>query len=131
MSRADLVKQFEGIFARLLTGEKSDPYEADLSFIFEVMGNTLLPQYGGAFDGVSEMRVRRRSPSKLEFVGEMWILGRRGRGGHDIGDTTQPFRATAVDKRVTKQGIWIQLWVGEDHAEAELSRALGVCEAEV
>jgi hypothetical protein len=125
MSRADLVKQFEDIFARLLAGEKSDPHEGDLSSLFEVMATTLLAEpCGVSFDGVSPMWVKRRSPRKLEFVGDMWILGGRG-------DATRPFRATAVDKRMTKQGICITLAVGEDKAEAELSTALGGCDVKV
>ena len=75
---------------------------------------------GVAFDGVSPMWVKRHSPRKLEFVGDMWLL--------PVGK--QPFCLTVVDKRITNQGIWISLTVGEDTAEAELSRALGVCDAQ-
>jgi hypothetical protein len=125
MSRADLAKQFEDVFTRLLAGESDEPHAMTLSDSFEVMANTLLPHRGGAFDGVSPMWVKRRSPRKLEFIGDMHVLG-----GHHV-KPLEPLRATAVDKRITKQGIWIQLWISDDHAEAELSKALGVCEAEV
>ena len=125
MYRADLVKQFEDIFVRLLAGENSEAHERGLSFLFEVMAITLLSERCGiSFDGVSPLRAKRRSPRKLDFTGDMWILGGRG-------ESKRSFRATAVDKRITKQGIWITLSVGYDKAEAELSTALGVCETEV
>jgi hypothetical protein len=124
MSRADLAKQFEGVFIRLLDGESDDTHAETLSDAFEVMANTLFPHRGGAFDGVSPLWTKRRSPRKLEFIGDMHVLGHHAK-------PVESFRGTAVDKRITKQGIWIQLWIGEEHAEAELSKALGVCEAEV
>ena len=98
----------------MLGGERSDPYAGELRAIFEAMANTLLKGGDRAFDGVSPLRTKRRSPRKVEFIGDMWILGGPGRG-----DATESFRATAADKRITKQGIWIQLSVGNDKAEAE------------
>jgi hypothetical protein len=124
MSCADLAKQFEDVFIRLLSGESDDPHTETLSVAFEVMANTLFPHRGGAFDGVSPLWTKRRSPRKLEFIGDMHVLGHHAK-------PVESFRAKAVDKRITKQRIWLQLWVGEDHAEAELSKALGICEAEV
>ncbi|SRR5260370_1436841 len=126
MSRAELSKQFEDVFTRLLAGESDEPHAKTLSHAFEAMANTLLSHRGGVFDGVSPLWSKRRSPRKVEFIGDMWILNGRGRA-----DTTEPFRATAVDKRITKQGIWIALSVGEDKAEAELSTALGACDVQV
>lgn len=122
MSRADLARKFEDIFARLLAGEKVDTHETDLSFMFEIMATTMLaPRSGLSFDGVSPLRSKRRSPRKIEFLGDMWLLP----------SGTKPFGAAALDKRITKQGIWITLSVGEDKAEAELSTALGVCDDQV
>ncbi|SRR6266404_6208690 len=124
MSRADLSKQFENVFMRLLAGESDEPHAETLSDAFEAMANTLLSHRGGVFDGVSPLWSKRRSPRKIEFIGDMHVLG-------DQAKPVESFRATVIDKRITKQGIWIKLWVGDDQAEAELSKALGVCEAEV
>jgi hypothetical protein len=124
MSRADLSKQFGDIFMRLLAGESDEPHAKTLSDAFEVMANTLLSHRGGVFDGVSPLWVKRLSPRKIEFFGDMHVIGSQAK-------PVELFRATVVDKRITKQGIWIKLRISDDQAEAELSRALGVCEAEV
>ena len=98
--RAELTKRFEEIFMRLLAGEPDDPYASELSEIFETIAHTILSEGRGPFDGVSPLWSKRRSDRKIEFIGEMWMLG-----GVSRGDTKEPFRATAVDKRITKQGI--------------------------
>jgi hypothetical protein len=120
MSREELVIQFEELFLRLLAREHVDLYAAGLSYTFEVIAGTLLGASPGRercfFDGVVGLRAQVKSPRKVEFQGEMWV-------GSDREQWKEPFRATAVDKRMTKQGICITLAVGSDRAEAELSSA--------
>jgi hypothetical protein len=120
MSQKELVTQFEQLFLRLLAREHVDLYAAGLSFMFEAIAGTLLGASPGRewcyFDGVVELRAQVKSPRKVEFRGEMWV-------GNDRNQWKEPFRATATDKRITKQGIWITLVVGSDRAEAELSSA--------
>ena len=120
-----LANRFEDVFRRLLARESLDLYERDLSMMFESISTNLLGKLsarrGCYFDGVVGMISTVRSTRKVEFVGEMWV-------GRDGNQWTEPFYATVVDKRSTKQGIWITISVGDDKMEADLSFAFG-CQA--
>ena len=66
------------------------------------------------FDGVDGLASTVKSPRQVQFTGEMCVGGNRMQW-------LELFRATVTDKRCTKQGIWIVLWIGNDRAEGELS----------
>ena len=125
MARAsrDLAIRFEDVFRRLLSRERLDLYEEGMSVMFELIAENLLDQHSNRkscyFDGVVDLTSTIKTSRKVEFNGEMWV-------GQDRAQWTEPFRATATDKRLTKQGIWITVWIGADRAEGELSTAFGL-----
>jgi hypothetical protein len=123
MASRDLAIRFENVFRRLLSRERLDLYDEDMSFMFEVIATSLLGAYPNRkacyFDGVVDLTSTLKTPRKVEFNGEMWV-------GQDRAQWKERFRATATDKRSTKQGIWITVWVGADRAEGELWTAFGV-----
>ena len=95
--------------------------------MFEIIFKHLLADAPGRkycwYDGVSELSASIRKLKQVEFTGEMWV--------GDIGSTKQwkeNFRATVTDKRSTKQGIWIMIWVGSSQAEGRLETAFGLTE---
>jgi hypothetical protein len=49
----------------------------------------------------------------------MWI------GGNQT-QWKELFRARVTDKRRTKQGLWITIWVGKDRAEGDLFTAFSL-----
>jgi len=73
---------------------------------------------GCYFDGVDGLTSTVRSPRQVEFTGAMWV-------GRERSQWLEQFRATVTDKRSTKQGIWIIIWIGGDRAEGELSSLFG------
>ena len=118
MPRRDLAIHFEDVFKRLLARENVDLYAEDVSLMFEEIAATLLGPAPGRegcyFDGVDGLASTVKSPRQVQFTGEMWVGGNRTQW-------LEPLRATVTDKRCTKQGIWIVLWIGNDRAEGELS----------
>lgn len=121
-----LANQFESVFQRLLSGETLDLYEQDLSFLFWVIATYLLAETPDReycwYDGVDGLAANIRKLRQVEFNGEMWVGDDEGR------QWKEEFRARVTDKRVTKQGIWITLWVGSSRAEGELSDAFDLAE---
>jgi hypothetical protein len=121
MPRLKLTDRFEDIFDRLLARETLETHENELSGMFEAIAANLLGGYPGRsgcyFDGVVGMTLIMGPPRKIELRGEMWV-------GRDQSQWTEPFSTTVVDKRSTKQGIWITISIGEDRAEGELTAAL-------
>jgi hypothetical protein len=124
-SMHSLANQFESIFQRLLAGEKLDLYEENLSFMFEVIAAELLAEVPERkfcwYDGVDGLTASVRKSLQVEFKGEMWV-------GDEKTQWEEDFRARVTDKRLTKQGLWITIWVGPDKAEGELLSAFGITE---
>ena len=73
------------------------------------------------YDGVAPLEGHVRKARQIEFTGEMWVMSQEK--GKFSGK--QDFRATVTDKRITKQGIWIVLKIGEDRVEGNLDDAFG------
>jgi hypothetical protein len=112
----------------LLSGETLDLYAEGISSMFEVIAANLLAEVPGRefmwYDGVDGLTAIIRKARQVEFSGEMWV--------GDVGDARkqwkEDFQATVTDKRGTKQGIWVIIWIGPDRAEGELSSAFGLTE---
>ena len=120
----NFAKRFESVFQRLLSGENLDLYQEGLSTSFEFIAANLL---GGVparkfawFDGVAELTATVRKSRQVEFKGKMWV------GDDSRMQWQEDFRATVTDKRMTKQDIWITIWIGADKAEGTLLAASGV-----
>ena len=122
MLPTDLANRFEIVLRRLLASEKLDLYAEDVSLMFEGIATNLLGEIptrkGCYFDGVDGLTAKLKTPRKLEFEGEMWV-------GRNRDQWTEHFRATAADRRSTKQGFWITIWIGTDRAEGELPSTFG------
>jgi hypothetical protein len=105
------------IFDRLLSGEKADADERDLSQIFEFLATRLfsdVPSRNGQyFDGVVGLESKKVEQQKIEFRGEMWV-------GADKRQWTEPFQATITDMRITKQGFQNVMKIGKDRATGEV-----------
>lgn len=107
---------FTTIFERLLIREKAELEETDISFLFEVIASNLLLKSKVCFDGVIGLSTKIRKTNQIEFTGKMWV-------GNDKKQWLEPFSSIVTDKRITKQGIWLKIRVGENEVEAELSNA--------
>lgn len=104
------------IFERLLAREKFKLEKTDISILFEVIASNLLSSKNGYFDGVTGLYTKITNLKQIEFIGQMWI-------GRNEKQWLEPFSALVTDKRLTKQGIWVKIRVGEDEAEGSLSEA--------
>jgi hypothetical protein len=117
----DLTAKFTNIFERLLARENLADHEKELSGLFERIAQNLVggsPDYSGCyFDGAGWMIATIHPPRRVEFRGEMWV-------GRNTNQWREPFHAKVVDKRSTRQGLWITLSVGKNRGEGETSAAL-------
>ena len=117
------ITQFENVFHRLLNREELDLYDLGVSFMFEIIATHLIAEVPGRerhwYDGVTGLRARIRKPRQVEFSGGMYVMS-EDKGKYP---GKEDFRATVTDKRITKQGIWIVLQIGEDRVEGNLADA--------
>jgi hypothetical protein len=103
-------------FLEILDGREVDFYRDGMSADFERIAGVLLSvqRPGHWYDGVVNPQLRRRKRRQIEFFGDMWV------GDDSRSQWTEPFRAVVTDKRVTKEGVWISIRIGEYAAEADL-----------
>ncbi len=71
------------------------------------------------FDGAVNLSAKIRKSRQIIFEGKMWILGDK-----NTGDWLESFEATVTDKRITKQGLWIKIRVGEYEDEGDVLEIL-------
>lgn len=86
-----------------------------MSFLFEVAASRLI-DCSQTFDGITGVVFRIRKQRQIVFTGKMWTL----QDGKDAGDLLEPFEAIVTDKRITNQGLWIKIQVGECYGEGDL-----------
>ena len=114
--------QFEDIFFRLLKREEVDFDDCGLNPMFDTISTYLMAEVPGSFwtwyDGLASLEAHVRKARQIEFVGEIWV-------GDDHKQWKENLRATVTDKRLTKQGIWIVLQIGDNRAEGDLAKAFG------
>ena len=120
------VTQFENLFFRLLNREQLDLYDLGVSFMFQIIATHLMAEVPErechCYDGVAPLEAHVRKARQIEFTGEMGIMDNNNLP-HRM--WKEDFRATVTDKRLTKQGIWIVLQIGENRAEGNLAKAFG------
>lgn len=107
----------------MLNREKIELYENELSFLFEAIAGSLI-DCPLTFDGATGLTAKIRKSRQVVFQGKMWILDIEK--GNKWKDSLEPFEAIFTDKRITKQGVWIKIRVGEYVGEGELSEKLEV-----
>lgn len=99
----------------MLNREKIELYEIELGDLFETIAYrfTNCPL---TIDGVTIYKSHLRKHRQIVFEGRMDIL----RNSNENKEWFEPFKAIVTDKRITKQGIWIKIWVGDYKAEGNL-----------
>jgi hypothetical protein len=108
---------FADHFLRMVEGERFDPYQDGLSDDLERIACYYFEDVrpGFWYDGVSGMETSRRKPRQFRITGEMWVAE-----GGKTDQWLESFEALCTDKRLTKEGIWIQMRIGEYEAECDL-----------
>jgi hypothetical protein len=102
------------IFERLLNREKLDSYEKELCLLLEVIALNFIDSL--TLDGITNLSSQIRKPRQIVFEGKMRVL----RNSNENKEWHEPFKAVVTDKRITKQGIEIKIWVGDYYGESEL-----------
>ena len=97
----------------MLNRGKLKLYEKDLSFLFEVIAENLIESQFW-FDGAVALSSKIRKQNQIAFEGKMWTAKDAGH------QWLESFGAVVTDKRITKQGIWIKIRVGDYVGEGNL-----------
>jgi len=100
----------------LLNGEKINSYREELSFFFTTIAQDLI-DYPLRFEELTDLT--SKSGKSRQIIVEGDILAEEDFG--EWNDWLEPFKATVIDKRITKQGIWIKIWIGDYFGEGNLS----------
>lgn len=102
---------------KLLLGEEVDLYESGISASFEYACSSLfesIRERGIWYDGITNIEIRRRKRKQLELTGHIWVA--KGASKQWL----ESFHAVVTDKRVTKQGMWLSVDIGEYHSEGNI-----------
>ena len=112
--------RFTKIIDELLVKQTNSGYERELSSLLEYASGSLFHDIrkGYWYDGVTEMRVSKRKQRQLEIKGQMWVAQDSNR------QWQEPLFARVTDKRITKQGVWLKVKIGEYEADGELRDVL-------
>jgi hypothetical protein len=106
----------------LLNREKIEIYEKDLSLFFEVIAENFI-ESPFWYDGAVGLSLKTGKQRQIIFDGKMWTAKDAQK------QWLEPFGAIITDKRITKQGIWIKIWVGEYYGEGELLESFKIDKA--
>ena len=83
-----------------------------------------LIDYPLRFNGLSYITSKIRKSRQIVFEGNMVAEEDYG----EWNDRVEPFKAIVTDKRITKQGIWIKIWIGDYFGEGNLFEVFGLTE---
>ncbi len=112
---------FVNNFEKLLNGVKVDLYKSGLSSMFEYVCGTLFSNARDTdiwYDGIVDIVINSRKKSQIELNGYMWVAKAQKT------QWKETFHAIITDKRITKQGIWLSVNIGEYHAEGNIYELL-------
>jgi len=103
-------------FLSLLENGESHFHERRLSDGFERLATRIFHAVrpGYWYDGVAEIRYRRRKEKQFVFTGKMWVAQGPGQWQED-------FEARLTDMRSSKQGIRLTMRIGDFTAEGEVA----------
>jgi hypothetical protein len=101
----------------LLKGEKIEVYEKDLSFLFEAIAGILI-ESPFWFDGAVGLTARIKKKRQVIFEGKIWTAKDAQK------QWLENFEAIVTDKRITKQGLWIKIRVGDYVDEGDILEVL-------
>lgn len=99
----------------MIDREKIDLYEDALSELFPRIAQKLII-YPLRMEYLSYVKAEIRKQRQIVFEGNMVSEEDFG----DWNDRIESFSAIVTDKRITKQGIWIKIQVGEYSGEGDL-----------
>lgn len=85
-----------------------EDYEQELSVLFEIIAYRLT-NCPLALDGLDIHKANIRKQRQIVFEGKMHVL----RNSNETKEWFEPFKSVVTDKRITKQGIWIKIQVGD------------------
>lgn len=88
-----------------------------MSFLFEVIASRMILDTPWWFDGAIDLISRIRKSRQIVFKGKMWMADHKTQW-------LEVFEAVVTDKRISKQGIWVKIQVGEYVAEGDLLEIL-------
>jgi len=71
------------------------------------------------FDGITGLVSRKRKSRQIVFEGKIWVVK-----NSDWDEALEPFKAVVTDKRITKQGLHIKIWFGEEIKEGDVLEIL-------
>lgn len=100
----------------MLDHEKIELFEDELSYLFPKIAQQII-DYPLRFGYLSYVNSNIRKSRQIVFEGNM--VSEEDYGNWN--DRVEPFKAIVTDKRITKQGIWIQISVGDYQGEASLN----------
>lgn len=112
-------KQFIDILERLFNREKIESYEEELSFLLAITAQNLI-DYPLRFENASSLSAKIRKSKQIVIEGD--LLAEEDFG--EWNDRLEPFKAIITDKRITKQGIWIKIRVGDYIGEGDVLEIL-------
>ena len=72
------------------------------------------------FDGIASLISRKRKSRQIVFEGKIWVI----RNPAKWDEILEPFKAIVTDKRLTKQGLCIKIWFGEEIKEGDILEIL-------
>jgi len=101
----------------LLGGEDIDDIEIELPL--EAVMNLLL-DCSYTFDGIVSLISTKRKSRQIVFEGKIWVVKNSAKWD----EVLEPFKAIITDKRITKQGLYIKIWFGEEIKEGDILEIL-------
>lgn len=99
----------------MLDGKKIEQFEDKLSKLFVIIAQSLI-DHPLRFDYLSYVNSTIRKNRQIVFEGN--IVSEEDYG--EWNDRVEFFKAIVTDKRITKQGICIKIWVGDNFGEDNL-----------
>lgn len=72
------------------------------------------------FDGVTGLISKKGKSRQIVFEGKIWVIT----NPIECNEKLEPFKAIITDKRITKQGIHIKIWYGENVFEGNILEIL-------
>jgi hypothetical protein len=99
----------------LLEGKEVEQFENSLTKLFPTIAERLL-EHPLRLEYLSYITSKRRKSRQIIFEGNM--ISEEDYG--EWNERVESFKAIVTDKRITKQGIEIKIWVGEYFGEGKL-----------
>lgn len=114
-----MAEKFLVHFERLLRGEDIDSEENEIDLPLEAALSRLL-DCPYTFDGIEGLIAKKRKSRQIVFEGKISVIKNLAEWDEEL----EPFRAIVTDKRITKEGIHIKIWFGDEIKEGDILEVL-------